>query len=100
MYVPMPAPCPSAFPPWIEKAAGGGLTLDAMHEIAPRTVSTPASAPGVFVASRLALLQRGMAQVWLVHSATGLAGLGLPYGHGLQGLASIQAPAHPRRCGG
>lgn len=75
---------PFGLPAIDQKLPGGGLALDAMHEIAPRTIFDTASALG-FLSSRLALLQRKGA-VWLVHSPRGLAGLGRPYGHGLQGL--------------
>jgi protein ImuA len=64
------------------KLPGGGLALDALHEIAPRTIFDSASALG-FVLSRLAQRQHA-GMLWLVVSPRGLSGMGLPHGHGLR----------------
>lgn len=66
------------------KLPGGGLALDGLHEIAPRTIFDSACALA-FLASRLAPRQdKGL--VWLVTSPRGMAGLGRFYGHGLRAL--------------
>jgi protein ImuA len=66
------------------KLPGGGLALDGLHEIAPRTIFDTAAALG-FLASRLVHRQE-KGTLWLVASPRGLDGLGRIYGHGLRDL--------------
>src|ERR1700753_2179017 len=66
------------------KLPGGGLALDAMHEIAPQTIFDSAGALA-FLCSRLAKRQgvhTGM--LWFVTSPRGLSEMGLLHGHGLR----------------
>ncbi|MDQ0394481.1 ImuA family protein [Labrys monachus] len=68
------------------KLPGGGLALDALHEIAPQTIFDSAGAFG-FLISRLVQRQDTNAgTLWLVVSPRGLSGMGWPYGHGLRAL--------------
>lgn len=66
------------------KLPGGGLALDGLHEISPRTIFDAACALA-FLVSRLVLLQ-DRNRVWLVTSPRGVGGLGRLYGHGLRRL--------------
>ncbi|WP_413992861.1 ImuA family protein [Labrys okinawensis] len=66
------------------KLPGGGLALDGLHEIAPRTIFDTASALA-FLVSRL-VHRQDKGAVWLVTSPRGLDGLGRLHGHGVRSL--------------